>query len=407
LLGTKRTLLFPSQLDPTREADVALPIATNVVCHLDKRFGGMSSSVPALAASTARTARYAIELLALCGPDELIEVESMTDVRLRCLPFNKVRGVADLLLFRSFRSILRNSNLVHVHGLWQQHSIAALTVATQFGLPSIVSAHGMLESWAINNKWLKKAVYSAVVERRVLANPKCLRALTAREVQDYRRYGLTNPAVVVPNGISPPSDVDVVLFLDKFPHLRGRRIILFLSRIHYKKGLVPLCRAWVRISRQFPEATLVVAGPDFEDSLRAVQSLISDLGLEKTIAFTGMLTSPLKWSALAASEAFTLPSFSEGFSVAVLEAMAMGLPVVISHQCNFPEIMDQGCGLLIQPEVDEIADALSEVLRASDARRRDLGEQGRRLTSERYNWSRIGQQMTEVYDWMLGGPKPA
>ncbi|MGA2115772.1 MAG: glycosyltransferase [Bryobacteraceae bacterium] len=366
----------------------------------------MSSSVPALAVSTAQTGRYSVDLLALCKSDELVDPEPLNGVSLRCLPLSGVRGIADLVLYKSLRPILRQAHVVHVHGVWQQHSVTALALAAQMGIPTFVSAHGMLESWAVNNKRLKKTIYSALVERRRLRRSACLRALTLTEVGDYRRYGLTNPAVVIPNGISPPGVADPGLFLDKFPNLRGRRTVLFLSRIHYKKGLVPLCHAWARISRQFPEATLVIAGPDFENTLKSLKALIVDLGLENRVVLTGMMAGAIKWSALAASECFTLPSFSEGFSVAVLEAMAMGLPVVISHQCNFPEIVDRGCGWLIQPEVEQIADALAELLGAPAERRREIGENGRRLIAAKYNWSTIGQQMADVYDWTRGGPKP-
>jgi len=278
-------------------------------------------------------------------------------------------------------------------------------MARRKGIPYIVSAHGMLEPWALTNKRMKKTIYAAVTERSTLACASCLRALTRDEADDYRKFGLSNPIVIVPNGVEVqqyPADI----FLNRFPHLQGRRLILYLGRIHYKKGPDILMRAWQLIEQQFPESQLVIAGPDSEGTEAAIKQLAIRLNLYGRITFTGHLSGDLKWSALTASSLFVLPSHSEGFSVAILEALGCARPVVISPQCHFPEIVEQRCGWLVEPVCEPLAAVLANALQAPPTVVEEMGARGQALVQERYRWDAIGYQMAEVYRWVLGGPRP-
>lgn len=134
--------------------------------------------------------------------------------------------------------------------------------------------------------------------------------------------------------------------------------------------------------------------------------LVEDLGITRTVKFVGMLRGDMKWSALAAADAFVLPSYSEGFSVAMLEAMAMGLPVIVSRACYFPEISSKQCGWIVEPGLEELTDALMQFFRTSPAVTSRMGANGREVVRNQYSWSTIGEQVVEVYDWLLGGPRP-
>ena len=139
--------------------------------------------------------------------------------------------------------------------------------------------------------------------------------------------------------------------LHAFPELRGRTILLFLGRVHFKKGLDLLLAAWARLEQQFPHATLVLAGPDAENSMAGVQDMVRQQGITRRVLCTGMLGADLKWSALAAAHCFVLPSYSEGLSVAVLEALSMGVPVIASDKCHVPEVEACGAGWVVKTEV--------------------------------------------------------
>lgn len=168
-----------------------------------------------------------------------------------------------------------------------------------------------------------------------------------------------------------------------------------------------LVRAWARSSSSFDDAHLVLAGPDFDGTRTTLEGLVDELGIRHQVTFTGMLAGPMKWSALAMASVFVLPSFSEGFSVAVLEAMGMGLPVIVTEGCNIPEVAESRCGWVIRPEQSAVEVAVEESFRLAAEERLLMGERGRALVAQRFTWPEVGKQMAEVYRWVLGGPEPA
>ncbi|MDQ2844185.1 MAG: glycosyltransferase [Acidobacteriota bacterium] len=378
-----------------------------MVSHLDPKYGGLSAVVPALGSAVAAHGRCSISLEAFCRPDEHFAPAVADGIAVSYFPVGRLAWRKDATARRTFQRTVAEASGVHIHGLWQMSTAAAVRAAKSLSKPYVISAHGMLERWALANKPVKKKIYAALCERSNLRGAACLHALTEAEAGDYRRFGLPNPIAVIPNGVDIPASAAAGLFLDRFPALRGRRLILFLGRIHFKKGLDILSEAWARIASRWPEAQLVLAGPDFEGTQALIETRLRELGIERRVTFTGMLDAPLKWSALAAAECFVLPSYSEGLSVSVLEAMGLGLPVIVSEQCNLPEVACHACGLTIQPRVDELSAALEHMLGASGRERSSFGQNGRRLIDERYSWPAIGEQMTALYAWLTGGPRPA
>ena len=295
--------------------------------------------------------------------------------------------------------------MIHVHGIWEAHCAAASRAARLLGRPYLISAHGMLDSWALQQKKWKKTVYCRLFERRNLALAACLRAMTVNEAEQYRRFGLSNPIAIIPNGVAIPADVTSSLFLERYPALRGKTIVLFLGRIHPKKGLLPLCLAWCAAQRQFADAHLVIAGPDSEDTVTALHRIIEEQGIQQSVTFAGLLTGPVKWSAYAAATIFTLPSYSEGFSVSVLEALGSGVPVLITEACYFPEVKTVNAGWTMA-KVAEIQGTLTTALATPFSSIRQMGANGAALIAEKYCWPRIASQFADLYDWLLGGSTP-
>ncbi len=368
-------------------------ICLNVMEHADPLYGGIASSVPAMAHAVDASGRYRSRSAAFCEPWE--QAVSGT-----CrLPASRLDWLAGRAARRTFDGLVAESDLVHVHGLWRQHSLSACSAARRRGKPYIVSSHGMLEPWALHNKRWKKLIYGAFLERRNLGRAACLRALTRREALDCRNYGVRAPIAVVPNGVEFPPPSSPAPLLAAYPELRGRRLVLFLGRVHYKKGLDVLCRAWAA-TRRSPLDHLVIAGPDFEGTR-------ARLAAGPAITFTGLLGPELRWSALAAAHVFVLPSYSEGFSMAVLEALAAGVPVIASEACNLPEIAERACGWVVQPNVRSVSAALAEALDATPAECALLGINGRALVAQRFSWPTVAAQMASVYDWVLGGGRPS
>ena len=371
----------------------------NVLEHAEARYGGIAVTVPALARALAESGRYRSRNAAFCVPAE------RTGERTDRFPASRLGWLSDRGSRDNFRWLVSASDLVHVHGLWRQHASAAVSAARRFRKPYLVSAHGMLERWALGNKAWKKALYAALVERGHLQGAACLRALTRQEVSDYRRFGVKLPVAVVPNGVDLPPVASPEPFFEAWPELRGARVTLFLGRVHYKKGPDVLCRAWARARRDSSDR-LAIAGPDFEGTRARLEQLVAELGIAGQVTFTGLVDGAMKSSALAAASVFALPSHSEGLSTAVLEALAAGVPVVASPGCNLPEIVESDCGWVVAAQESAVAGALAEALSLSAGERERLAENGRRLIARRFSWPTVAAQMAAVYDWVLGGARP-
>ena len=254
--SSKLTAASPERHRPARSSWL------NVVTHLDPKYGGISTAVPALSSAVFDSREHEMSLAAFCAPGERVAPSLMPFDAVHYMPLGRINWLKDKTSRSAFREMVDKSAGVHIHGLWEQSTFAAARAARSAGKPYLVSAHGMLQPWALNNKGWKKAIYGALIERTNLRNAKCLHALTTSEANDYRTYKLNHPIAIIPNGVNLPESADSSAFLNQFSELRGKRLVLFLSRLHFKKGLDILCLAWKSAAKRWPDAHLVLAGPD-------------------------------------------------------------------------------------------------------------------------------------------------
>jgi glycosyltransferase involved in cell wall biosynthesis len=378
-----------------------------VMSHLSPQFGGIATSVPRLARATEAASLHRCPIAGFCDSAELNDLVEDHRAGITIYTPSRARWMVNAGLRRSLKQTIQASTGVHIHGVWETHCMMAASLARESKRPYVISVHGMLEDWAIRFKRIKKALYAALVEIRRMQRAACLRALSLDEVDDYRRLGLTNPIAIIPNGTDIYPGATPGPFRDMHPELNGKRIVLFLGRLHQKKGLPLLLQAWESISRKADDVHLVIAGPDPEGMWPALEKLIEDRQLQASVTYVGMLAGEQKWSALAAASLFVLPSYSEGFSIAVLEALAMGVPVVVTTQCHIPEVAIQDCGWVIQPAVGPLEQAMDDFLSFSQEEAELIGKRGRDLVRTRFHTSVVGNQMAQLYDWLQGGDKPS
>jgi glycosyltransferase involved in cell wall biosynthesis len=320
----------------------------------------------------------------------------------------RIRIWADVRLSKALRPAVAKADVCHVHGAWTPYCLAARHLANQMGKPLVSSVHGMLERWELQNKHLRKSLYSWLLEKPSLSHSSCLRALSEREVGDYRRFGVRRPIALVPNGINPLEPVATTAFFAQFPELAGKAIVLFLGRVHHKKGILNLVQAWQSVSLHHSDAHLVIAGPEYFDTGRRVRQLIADLRLERTVTMAGVISGQTKLAALSAAKYFCLPSYSEGLSVAVLEALSIGLPTVITAECNVPQVDSSGAGVIASNEPRALAETLISCLGVTARERHEMSFAARRLARSQFDWDTIGRTMHSVYEWLLeGGIPPA
>ena len=381
-----------------------------VVTHLHPRYGGLSSAVPALGKSLMDHERLGVSLAAFCAAEEQFTPAGFGSADISFWPAARKQWIVDRFqgkqLQAQFTTRLVEFQGVHIHGLWEESTAIAAAAARNAGLPYVLSAHGMLEPWALASKRVKKLLYSALVERRNVAGAACLHALTQAEAEQYRAFGARCPIAIIPNAVDLPGAADASLFLQQFPALRGKRLVLFLGRLHVKKGLDLLLASWNFLASRFPEAHLVIAGPDADGSGARLRNFVETHNLQASVTFTDMLSGSMKWSALAAAEMFVLPSHSEGLSVSVLEAMALAKPVLVTRACNLPEIETCGAGWNIDATLPAVTASLTEALTNAPEFNRAVGKCGAALVEARFTGSKVAGQMAEVYRWVAGGPLP-
>lgn len=377
-----------------------------VLSHLDPKYGGISTVVPELAAALSSNG-VACELDAFCAAGEHVQPSVLSPESLHFWPVRRMEWLRSAALRSSFNASLEPVDGLHIHGLWDSTSWMAARAARRQRKPYVLSAHGMLEPWALRQGKLKKQLYAAAIEREIVRGAHCLHALTEAEATQYRQFGSGDtPIVVIPNGVTVPTDLNAEPFLRQFPALCARRIVLFLARLHVKKGVDLLVEAWTRVSRMFPEAVLVVAGPDSGGMRAQLEATVAASGTGAQVVFAGLLDAATKWSAFAAAELMVLPSHSEGLSMSVLEAMGAGVPVLLTPQCNMPWVRHAGAGWLTEPDIDALAASLAHVLHEGTGANAVAGAAARRTIAADYSWSAVAARMAQVYRWTTGGPSP-
>jgi glycosyltransferase involved in cell wall biosynthesis len=293
---------------------------------------------------------------------------------------------------------------VVVHGIWQYNSFGVWRALHKTTTPYFVFPHGMLDPWFKRTyplKHLKKLCYWPWAEYRVLRDAAAVLFTTEQERLLAREsFPLYRCRELVVNFGTAAPEVDgqrvCEEFCHAFPRLRGESFLLFLGRLHEKKG----CEELIRALATTPTARLVMAGPCADESyLAMLRRLTSQLGCADRVTFTGMLTGNLKWGALAAAEVFILPSHQENFGIAVVEALACGVPVLISNQVNiWREILADGCGYAEDDNLIGTRRLLERWRDTSSAQRAAMSAAARRSFAQRFEINHAVDSFLQVLE---------
>lgn len=295
------------------------------------------------------------------------------------------------------QKLVGQANFVHGHGFYVAPN---WIIGSQCRLSKkvlVYHPHGMFEPWILARSRLKKKIAHLFYENANFKYAKLWRALTSREADQIRAQGITRKVIVAPNGIHLGAFDSIDSFRREAGGSKNSKTILYLGRIHPKKGLPLLFEAWSSIpeySRK--EWNIVIAGPDELNHRSELESIVDTLGLRKSVVFIGLVEASSKMKCLAEADAFVLPSYSEGFSVAVLEGMASRLPVIATHACNFPELEIDGGGWCVDSTVEGIRGALTALLSSDSRELIDRGEAARALIEQSYTWENISRKIDDA-----------
>ncbi|MCC5632336.1 glycosyltransferase [Nostoc sphaeroides CHAB 2801] len=297
---------------------------------------------------------------------------------------------------------VNNYEIVHSQTVFSPMISVAHSICKYLHIPYIVTPHGMLEPWALSYKAWKKRIYYNLFENTTIQNSSAIQAMSSFELKNINSLQFQN-TVLVPNGIHRQEFETLSnpeIFYQQFPETRGKTLILFLGRIDPKKGLDLLAPAFAKVYNQFPHAHLVVAGPDNIGFMDKAQNYFLQAGCLDAVTFTGMVSGTLKYAALAAANLYVAPSYSEGFSISILEGMASGLPCIITNGCNFPEAAKAEAAHVVEIDVNAIANALIECL-SNPQQAREMGDRAREFIFQNYTWDHAAHKLIQVYQTVI------
>lgn len=379
---------------------------TFTIAGLTPESGGPSRSVPALVQALAEAGNE-ITIVSLdyghresrpLAPDHGRVVTRW----IRCRGSRRLPGIWSVRFARQLHRVIRDGqiDLLHDTGAWLPTNWLAARVAAQTGTPLILSPRGMLAGWSMRFKAARKAFAWHAFERSAVRSAALLHVTAESEAQELRALGFDNPIAMIPNGIELPP-----VGLRRDGRGGDRRTLLFLSRIHPKKGLEMLIEAWSRLPRT--GWRLVVAGPAEPRYRQGLCELADRLGVATSIEFVGAVEGETKWRTYRNADLFVLPSYNENFGLVVGEALAAGVPVVLSRHVPWPGVEERRCGWWIEHRLEDLRDTLEHAMSLSDEERADMGRRGAEWVGGEFSWDGVGRSMAAAYQWILGqGPRP-
>ncbi len=328
-------------------------------------------------------------------PDERVKITY-------CQPVWPTRWATSLQMIPVLRALLPATDVVHIHSLYLYSTLIASRLASAYRVPYLLRPHGTLDPYIRRRHRLLKTLYHAVAENETLRRAASVHFTSDRE-RDLARSALPRGTrtCVIPLGVNLTDYAMLprrAVARSSFGLPEEGLVCLFLGRLNHKKGLDILAPAFVRLCDQVPHARLLLAGPDDDGLGEKFVHELAKAGAGDRVLRAGFLDGNGVKRALAAADVWVLPSYSENFGLAVVEAMAAGLPVVITDQVNIWSLVQSAhAGVVTACDVDSFFRGMLEVARQPAELRKAWGANGRSLCEREFGWDRIAERLEEVY----------
>lgn len=296
-------------------------------------------------------------------------------------------------------------DVVHNHGMWQMNSVYPAWATKQTNVALVYSPRGAFSAWAMQHGSLIKKIFWPFLQFPALKRATCFHATAISEYEEIRALGFRQPVAILPNGIDIIPDLD-----NAARHPCPKRTLLFLSRLHPKKGLEMLLQAWQVLQQAYPDWRLRIVGDDdgYHGStgyLKHLKQMAKVLAL-RDVEFSGTLHGSDKSNAYRDSELLVLPTHSENFGMVVAEALAHGIPAVVSKGAPWSGLEAHEAGWWIDIGVEPLIHCLHDSLSRSPEDLAAMGRRGREWMQQDFSWPSIGAKMAETYRWLCDRPRP-
>ena len=287
------------------------------------------------------------------------------------------------------------ADVLHNHGLWLMPNVYAGAEARRASRALVVAPRGMLSPAALSFSRFKKRGFWYLLQRQAVSVAVCFHATSEQEYQEIRAFGLRHPVAIIPNGIDIPAPSE------KPATAHERRTVLSLGRIHPKKGLDILLRAWARLEPEWPDWRLRIVGPSEAGHDAFLKSLSRELRLSR-VSIEGPVYGAAKNEIYNNTGVFVLATLNDNFAITVAEALAAGIPVIASKGAPWRGLTEQRCGWWIDHGVEPLSAALSEAMARPMDELSAMGARGRAWMAREFSWLRAGRDVMELYSWLTG-----
>lgn len=357
------------------------------VCSIDQTSGGVAAYIKLLAAEL----KNLVELTVVTGgspcPIELPGVEvKYLDLKLSRWFFLKKEFVAVLKGFKA--------DLVHINGIWNPQNFLFQQAARSLGIKVLISPHGMLEPYILNRHPLKKKLALFLYQKKAIKLANYIHATAQSELEQIRKLGFISPATVIPNGI----DLSEIIQQEKLISDNSFKNILFLSRIHPKKGIELLIEAIQQLKNK--KIKVIIAGEGDSNYIKSLIELTEKKEL-KNIKFMGGVYGQDKWDLYQQADLFVLPTYSENFGIVVIEALAAGVPVITTTGTPWQELQTHQCGWWIDLNIPNLKKTIQEAVEMTSDELHKMGENGKKLVENKYDIKAISKETYNFYKDIL------
>lgn len=299
---------------------------------------------------------------------------------------------------------VKDVDVVHSHGLRMLPGYEARRFARRRGVPLVISPHGQLDPWILDKRMIRKKIVGPLFDDRNQREAACIHVTADQEARYVRDSNIRTPVARVPIGLDASAystACDDREIIERWPEIKGKKRLLFLSTIYPKKGLPRLAAAWGRLCKDWPDWHLVVTGRELGGGRQEAEAHLAACGVMGRVTFTGPVSDEMKKTMLACGDVYVLPTDGENFGIVIAEALASGAPVITSNTTPWGDIRRYECGWWIDVGVDPLCQALTEAMGLTDSQRHAMGQRSRKLIEEKYDWDVIVPQMRRMYEWVL------
>ncbi|GMX63494.1 glycosyltransferase [Paenibacillus elgii] len=378
----------------------------HVIANLAPRYGGPAKAAMEMSEALAKLGhQVSIFTTDQDGPDRLDvplgEPVLKNGVEITYFPIQKPSfWGTSLPMAAALKREIPKYDIVHIHALYLFHNLAAGYYSRKYKVPYIVCPHGTLDPFIYQRHRSRKRLMEMLFENRNFRNAAALHFITEEEMHLAKPVSFDQRGMVVPIGLDLTEFAhmpDKGAFRARYPELKGKKMILFFGRLNFKKGLDLLIKSFRSVLQAHPDAALVLTGPDNDQYGEQVRQWVREENLTNHVLFTGMLTGQDKLAVLQDADLFVLPSYSENFGIAVIEALVCGTPVIVSDKVNiWREVVSHEAGLVCKCETASVAEQIIALL-DDPGKREAMGRSGIDMVRKQYHWDHIGQSLESEY----------